>query len=216
MSRRLPLFPTLLTLVMLAMLISLGVWQLERRTWKHELIIRLQAAATQPLLEPVDFMRAMRQEASVQYRRAELPCSPGDVLPYDLKGGSSAGGVSGYLVLVSCRTNRKPPDIVAVAGWTQRPDALAIPLHVDTVFKGLIIERPYGQAQARPQFMLIPDTAVAPLQVSRMPSPEELPDNHLSYAGQWFALAAVLATIYGLWLRKRWRGEKFAPAAPNR
>lgn len=216
MSRRLPLFPTLLTLVMLAVLISLGVWQLERRTWKHELITRLQAAATQPLLEPVDFMRAMRQEASVQYRRAELPCSPGDVLPYDLKGGSSAGGDSGYLVLVSCRTNRKPPDIVVVAGWTQRPDAAAIPLHVDSVFKGLIIERPYGRATARPQFMLIPDTAVAPLKVSRMPSPEDLPDNHLSYAGQWFGLAAVLATIYGIWMRKRWRGEKFAPAAPNR
>ncbi len=216
MIRRVPLFPTLLTLVMLAVLVSLGVWQLERRTWKHELIARLQAAPTLPLLEPVDFLRAMRQETSVQYRRAELPCSPGDVLPYDLKGGSSIGGESGYLVLVSCRTNRRPPDIVAVAGWTKRPDAAAIPLHVDTVFKGIIIERPYGRAKARPQFMLIPDTAVAPLQVSQMPSPDALPDNHLSYAGQWFGLAAVLATIYGLWLRRRWRGEKFAPAAPTR
>ena len=140
--RRFPLIPTLLTLVMLTVLISLGVWQLERREWKHALIARLQAAQTQPLLEPVDFMRAMRSEASIQYRRAELPCSPGDVLPYDLKGGSSAGGESGYLVLVSCRPNRKPPDIVAVAGWTKRPDAAAVPVHVDTVFNGVIIERP--------------------------------------------------------------------------
>jgi surfeit locus 1 family protein len=214
--RRFPLFPTILTLVMLIVLISLGIWQLERREWKHALIARLQAAQTQPLLEPVDFMRAMRSEASIQYRRAELPCAPGDVLPYDLKGGSSAGGESGYLVLVSCRPNRKPPDIVAVAGWTKRPDAAAVPVHVDTVFKGIIIERPYGRVKTRPQFMLIPDTAVPPLQVSRVPSPEDLPDNHLSYAGQWFGLAAVLATIYGLWLRKRWRGERFAPAAPSR
>lgn len=213
---RFPLLPTLLTLVMLVVLVSLGVWQLERRTWKHALIVRLRAAQTQPLLEPVDFMRAMRNEASIQYRRAELPCSPGNVLPYDLKGGSSAGGVSGYLVLVSCRPNRKPPDIVVVAGWTQRPDAAAIPVQVDTVFKGVIIERPYGRVKTRPQFMLIPDSAVPPLQVSRMPTPDELPDNHLSYAGQWFGLAAVLATIYGLWLRRRWQSERFAPAAPAR
>lgn len=207
---RLPVVPTVMTLVMLAILVSLGVWQLDRRAWKHALVTRLEAARALPPLEPADYFKAMTGDASVQYRRAELPCSPGDVLPYDLKGGSSAAGQSGYLVLVSCRPNRKPPDIVAVAGWTRRPDAAAIKLHVDTVFKGLVIERPYGDAPARPQFMLIPDTAVPPLEPSRLPTPADLPDNHLSYAGQWFGLAAVLATIYGLWLRRRWRTETVA------
>jgi surfeit locus 1 family protein len=201
--KRLPLLPTLLTLVMLVVLVGLGSWQLQRRTWKHELIRQLEAAQAQPLLEPDDFTAAMAGERSVQYRRAELSCSPGTVLPYDIKGGSSATGTSGYLVLVSCRPNRKPPDIVAVAGWTRRPDALRTPIAVDTVFTGLIIERPYGDAPGRPQFMLIPDSAVPPLQPSRLPSPEDLPDNHLSYAGQWFGLAVVLAVIYGLWLRRR-------------
>jgi surfeit locus 1 family protein len=209
-ARRIPIFPTLLTIVMLAVLVSLGVWQLQRREWKAALIAQLEAAQTQPLLQPVDFLRAMQGEASVQYRRAELPCSPGRVLPYDLKGGSSLSGVSGYLVLVSCRPNRKPPDIVAVAGWTQRPDAAAVELVVDTVFRGTIIERPYGDAPTRPQFMLIPDTAVPPLERSRMPTPADLPDNHLSYAGQWFGLAGVLIIIYGLWLRGRLRGETVA------
>ena len=208
--KRVPWFPTLLTFVMLTVLISLGIWQLQRRTWKHELIAKLEAAQTQPLLEPIDFFKAMTGDASVQYRRAELPCSPGTVLPYDLKGGSSATGTSGYLVLVSCRPNRQPPDIVAVAGWTKRPDAARVPLLVDTVFTGIIIERPYGDAPGRPQFMLIPDTAVPPLAPSRMPTPQDLPDNHLSYAGQWFGLAVVLAVIYGLWLRRRLRGETVA------
>jgi surfeit locus 1 family protein len=194
-----------MTLVMLVVLVSLGVWQLQRRAWKADLIIQLDAAAAAPLLEPRDFLAAMTGTKSIQYRRAELPCSPGTVLPYDLKGGSSANGVSGYLVLVSCRPNRKAPDIVAVAGWTRRPDAARVPISVDTVFTGLIIERPYGDAADRPAFMLIPDTAVPPLQPSRMPTPQDLPDNHLSYAGQWFGLAAVLAVIYGLWLRKRLR-----------
>ena len=208
--KRVPWFPTLLTFVMLTVLIGLGIWQLQRRTWKHDLIAQLEAAQTQPLLEPVDYFKAMTGDASVQYRRAELPCSPGTVLPYDLKGGSSATGTSGYLVLVSCRPNRQPPDIVAVAGWTKRPDAARVPLLVDTVFTGIIIERPYGDAPGRPQFMLIPDTAVPPLAPSRMPTPQDLPDNHLSYAGQWFGLAVVLAVIYGLWLRRRLRGETVA------
>ena len=90
--KRLPLFPTLLTFVMLTVLISLGIWQLERRAWKHELIRQLEAAQSLPPLEPADFLAAMTGPTSVQYRRAELPCSPGNVLPYDLKGGSSAGG----------------------------------------------------------------------------------------------------------------------------
>lgn len=210
------LFPTLLTLVMLATLLSLGVWQLQRREWKHALVARLQAAETQPLLTPNDYYMAMIGKRSVQYRRAELTCRPGDVLPYDLKGGTSAAGVSGYLLLVSCRPNRKPPEIVAVAGWTRRPDAAAVPVHVDTVFRGLIIEKPYGDAPGRPQFMLIPDTAVPPLQVSRMPQPEGLPDNHLSYALQWFGLAVVLATIYGIWLRRRLRGETVAAGTASK
>jgi surfeit locus 1 family protein len=214
--KRLPIFPTLLTFVMLTTLIGLGIWQLQRRAWKHELIRTLVAAQTLPPLEPVDYFKAITGEASVQYRRAELPCSPGKVLPYDLKGGSSRNGDSGYLVLVSCRPNRRPPDIVAVAGWTRRPDAARQPVAVDTVFKGLIIERPYGRLPGRPQFMLIPDAAVPPLEPSRLPTPDDIPDNHLSYAFQWFGLAAALMVIYGLWLRRHLRGEMVAaaPSAP--
>jgi cytochrome oxidase assembly protein ShyY1 len=214
-SRRVPLWPTLATFIMMTVLISLGLWQLQRRDWKHALIAELQAAETLPPLEPADYYEAMIGKRSVQYRRAELPCSPGKILPYDLKGGSSAGGEPGYLVLVSCRPNHKPPDIVAVAGWTQRPDAATVPVLVDMVFKGIIIEHPYGKAEARPQFMLIPDTAVAPLLPSRLPEPGDLPDNHLSYAFQWFGFALSLVVIYGVWLRRYLQGEKLAPAAPR-
>ena len=176
---------------------------MQRREWKAELVAQLEAAPKLPLLEPADFTAAMNGTQSVQYRRVELPCSPGTVLPYDLRGGSSATGESGYLVLVSCRPNRKPPDIVAVAGWSNRPDAVRVPIHVDTVLTGLVIEQPYGDAPGRPRFMVIPDTAVQPLVTSMMPDPGGLPDNHLSYAGQWFGLAGALLVIYAIWLRRR-------------
>lgn len=210
MTRRIPLLPTLATFVMLTVLISLGLWQLDRRAWKAGLIATLNAAQTLPLLEPTDFRQAMDGEKSVQYRRAEIICGPGKVLPYDLKGGSSQSGKSGYLVLVACDRVTRPPDIVVVAGWSSRADAMRVPVVVDTVLRGTIIEHPYGKAPARPQFMLIPDSAVPPLEPSRMPTPQDLPDNHLSYAGQWFGLALVLVVIYGLWLRKRLRGDTVA------
>ena len=213
--RRVPVIATLLTLLMLAVLVSLGVWQLQRREWKHALIARAAAAPKLPPLEPRDYYRSLIGAQSVQYRRAILPCSPGRVLPYDLKGGTSAvTGDSGYLLLVSCRPNSRPPEIVAVAGWTRRPDAAAVPITVDTIFDGLIIERPYGDAPARPKFMLIPKTAIPGLQPSRLPSPEDLPDSHLSYAIQWFGFATTLAVIYALWLRRRWR-DSTADVAPH-
>ena len=202
--KRLPLLPTLVVFLLTALLAGLGVWQVQRAAWKRQLILAAEVAPQLPALEPRDFLAAMTGRMSVQYRRAELVCRPGRVTPYDIKGGSSAAGQSGYLVLVSCRPDQgKAPDIVAVAGWTRRPDAAAMTLVVDTVFEGLIIERPYGDEPGRPQFMLIPDTAVAPLKVSRKPTAADLPDNHLAYAGQWFGLALTLLVIYGLWLRRR-------------
>lgn len=211
--KRLPLIPTVMTIIALAILVTLGLWQLRRAEWKRELIATLNAAASLPPVSPAEFRSAMMGDISVQYRRAELPCAPGEVLPYDVKGGSSAKGDSGFLVLVSCRPNNRPPDIVAVAGWSRRADAGRRTVKVDTVFRGLVIERPYGDAPARPRFMLIPDTAAPPLVPSRLPSPGDLPDNHLSYAGQWFGLAGVLAIIYALWMRRRWRDTAVASAA---
>jgi surfeit locus 1 family protein len=202
--KRLPLLPTLVVFLLTALLAGLGAWQMQRAEWKRGLVLAAEVAPQLPALEPRDFLAAMRGQMSVQYRRAELVCRPGRVMPYDIKGGSSAGGQSGYLVLVSCRPDQgKAPDIVAVAGWTRRPDAAGLALVVDTVFEGLVIERPYGEEPGRPQFMLIPDTAVAPLAVSRRPMAADLPDNHLAYAGQWFGLALTLLVIYGLWLRRR-------------
>lgn len=217
MTRRIPLLGTAIVFALVAFLIGLGIWQLQRAQWKAGLIARLEAAPSQPLLEPQDFLDAMLGLKSVQYRRAQHICRPSlegqPIRPYDIKGGSSRSGQGGFLVLISCRPNDKAPDIVVVAGWTRNPDAMRQTYTVDTMFEGLIIEHPYGDAKDRPQFMLIPTTAIPGLAPSRLPSPADLPDNHIAYAGQWFGLAAALLAIYGLWLRRR---AKVAPAAQPR
>lgn len=202
---KLPLGATLLTSVMVPVLVGLGVWQLDRRAWKHALVAQLETAATLPPVGPRDFYRALIGAQSIQYRRADIDCRPGRVKPYDLKGGTSADDRGGYLVLVDCNDPARPrrPDLVVVAGWTLRPDRVRT-LDMDTSFVGTLIERPYGDAPGRPQFMLIPTTAVAGLLPSRVPVPDDLPDNHLSYALQWFAFAVTLAVIYGIYIGQ-WR-----------
>ncbi len=200
---RLPIIPTIIAAAGILILCALGRWQLDRREWKADLIARAEAAGSLPPVSPAEFRSAMAGETSVQYRRAAIGCHAGPKRPYDLRPGSSAGGTSGFFVVVSCRPNDLPPDIVAVAGWTRRADAKNMVLNLDHELTGVVIENPYGKAANRPRFMLIPDTAIAPLGRPAQPSAADLPDNHLAYAGQWFGLAVALAAIYGLWLRRR-------------
>ena len=170
-SRRgVPLAATVLTLVMLPILLGLSYWQFAiRRPWKAALIAQLEAARSLPPVTASDYFHAMLGEADLQYRRAEVDCRPGRVKPYDVRGGTSAaggadGGTGGFLVLVDCNdpARHRAPDLVVVAGWTLRPDRITA-LTLDTRFSGTLIEHPYGKDRARPQFMLIPTTAVAPL-----------------------------------------------------
>lgn len=203
-----PLAATALTLVMLPILLGLAYWQYAvRLPWKHALIARLEAARTLPPVTARDYYRAMIGRDDLQYRRAEVACRPGRVGPYDIKGGTSAGDDGGFLILVDCSdpSRRTKPDLVVVAGWTSRPDRITT-LDVDTDFAGTLIEHPYGSEPGRPQFMLIPTTAVAPLTPSRVPTPGDLPDNHLSYAVQWLAFAITLAAVYGVYLGQWRRG----------
>lgn len=209
MSRRIPIIPTIITAVGILILCALGKWQLDRRAWKHDLIERLAAAPNLPPVSPEEFRAAMMGDVSIQYRRASIDCRAGPKKPYDLRPGSSAGGTSGFYVVVSCRPNSRPPDIVAVAGWTKRVDAKDIVISLNHQLTGTVIERPYGNAPDRPRFMLIPDEAIPPLGRPLQPRAADLPDNHLAYAGQWFGLAIALAAIYGLYLRRR----AVAPAA---
>lgn len=208
--KRLPLGATLLTLIVVPILIGFGVWQLERREWKNGLIAQLDASSRLPEVRPAEFFRAMAGETSLQYRRAEIDCRPGRVAPYGIKGGTSADGQGGFLILVSCRdparTYTRGPDLIVVAGWTVVPDRVQ-EINLDMSFRGTLIERPYGTEAGRPQFMLIPDTAVPPLLPSRIPVPGDLPNSHLSYAFQWFAFAATLMIIYAIYARD-WRARK--------
>jgi surfeit locus 1 family protein len=50
---------------------------------------------------------------------------------------------------------------------------------------------------------LIADPPLAGLAQSAIPDPKTIPNNHWSYAIQWFLFAGVAVVIYALALRKR-------------
>ena len=89
---------TLFTLVMVAIFVSLGVWQLQRRAWKHALIATLTArvtAAPVPLPEPSQWpaLTAARDEFrrvtfTATYRRAPdaMVYSAGSAVRPDVSG----------------------------------------------------------------------------------------------------------------------------------
>ena len=54
---------------------------------------------------------------------------------------------------------------------------------------------------------LVADPPLAGLQANARPDPSDLPNNHLSYAVQWFLFAGVALVIYVLAVRKRLAGD---------
>ena len=55
---------------------------------------------------------------------------------------------------------------------------------------------------------LVAAPAQAGLAQLAAPDPNDVPDNHLAYAFQWFFFAITALVIYGLALRRKWRGER--------
>ena len=49
------------------------------------------------------------------------------------------------------------------------------------------------------------DPPLAGLAANARPDPRDIPNNHLSYAVQWFLFATTAMVIYLLALRARWR-----------
>ena len=81
---RIPFLPTLVVAAAVAVMVGLGIWQLQRAEWKEALIAEL--------------------EASNHYRRASLTCTV-DGKP-EVRAGRSAQGETGYRYLVRCRQGR--------------------------------------------------------------------------------------------------------------
>ncbi len=191
--KRWPLIPTLLVVLAVAIMIGLGIWQLQRKAEKEALLTRFEAAEGLP---PVAWPVVPDPRALPLYRQSSLQCIK--VISWRAVSGSNADGQSGYAHLASCRTGgAEGPGAAVAVGWSK---GYASPKWTGGIIKGIV-------APDKTQLIrLVATEPVAGLSPLAKPSPDQIPNNHLLYAIQWFIFAFAAAVIYVLAVRKRRAG----------
>ena len=198
MIRRLPVIPTILVALAVAAMVGLGIWQLQRAKWKDALVTRYERAETLP---PITWPNILpRQEQLPLFRHAAGVC----LRPIGKRSaaGRNTGGEPGYVHIIDCATGAEGPGMSVEVGWSKNPNA-AVNWRGGPV-SGIIAP------DRRSIMRLVAATPAPGLQPSSPPSIGAISNNHLLYAVQWFAFAAIALLIYGLALRKRLMKE---PAA---
>jgi surfeit locus 1 family protein len=194
MSRKLPLVPTILVGLAVAVMIGLGFWQLERREQKLALLESYRAAAGLP---PIGWPSLPPKEPLPWFRSATGNCL--EVIGFRTAAGQNLNGEPGYLVIADCRTGVEGPGMAVELGWTKNPNA-------GKSWRGGLVSGTIAP-DSRSLMRLVAASPGPGLLASAPPSPGTIPNNHLSYAVQWFLFAGIAALIYVLALRQRWRKE---------
>lgn len=227
------LVPALITIAALAVLISLGVWQLQRKEWKEALIAALERQVTaKPVPLPPQSSDLLRGNAEFRRIWSRLEFVK-DAKPALLYTGASALREDvkqpGYFVFAPARlpdgrivvVNRGyvPLDRQSetadapseITGYLRFPEASGWFVAPNDA-KGEIwfIRDPQKMAELRGWGPVAPFyiDQEAPVPASGFPKPGKLTvhlrNDHLGYALTWFGLAAALAGVFAVWATREW------------
>ncbi len=221
-------WPTLTALIMLATLIGLGIWQLERRDEKAQL---MSTIASRQAMAEVRLPANLKPLDHWTWRPVQAGCILEGPPAWLI--GNSAAGESGFRHIRVCR-RIAGPNILVDIGWSRdqrvpMPITIGIPV-VGTV---LVSDTPGWAArlvQPTPhdhlffardlkqmandldpkadQLLVVTRVPTPGLQPSATPKLADIPNNHFMYALQWFAFATVLVVVYGLWVSRQLSGTK--------
>ena len=196
--KRLPVLPTIIVAAAVAVMVALGVWQLQRAQWKERMIAELAAAQALPAVDLDPLLGPDLPERPIAFRRALVSCTARDV-EVSARAGRSLAGASGYAFYGPCRPGEPgwAGRLQVNAGWSQRPDA-ARRLSLPATVAGVI-----GTTEPGQPIILTAAQPLPPFEASAPPRVEDIPNNHLAYAGQWFLFALAAAVIYVLAVRRR-------------
>jgi surfeit locus 1 family protein len=211
----------------LAILIGLGVWQLERLRWKQDLLAHVAKLQNAP---PVPLASIMGQPpAALDFVRVSLACPDLEMRP-SLHLHALKGGDEGKRFITACQIGDR--SVLVDRGFLEDGDEAA-PERVDLgqplvgvlrISGGRNFVTPLNDAKKniwywrdvpamaealsapRPLPVTLMMETPAPVGGGPFPSalPEEIPNRHLEYALTWFGLAAALAGVYiAMLLRRR-------------
>ena len=196
MIRKLPLLPTMIVGAAVAAMIALGVWQLRRAGEKDALIARYQAAQNLP---PISFPTApVHEDRLPLFRYATGLCLK--PVAKRTTAGRNRAGETGYVHIVDCSTGAEGPGMAVELGWSRDPNA-AVNWPGGPVSGMIAPDR-------KMRMRLVAATAPDGLAASAPPTIDQIPNNHRSYAIQWFLFALIASVIYILALRKKLKDEE--------
>ena len=201
--KRLPIIPTIIVGLAIAIMIALGVWQLQRKAEKEEMIAQYAANITRPEItfpsDPID--------DALLFRKAVGRClAP---LSWRQRSGRDAAGGTGWRQIAQCRSGAAGPGMIVQLGLSPQPGGK--PAWNGGTVRGYISHAPDDQplilsliGMARPKtLMLVADTPVGGLAANPVPDLSSVPNNHLAYAVQWFLFAGIAGIIYTIAVRRR-------------
>ena len=187
MIRRLPVLPTVVVLAAVAAMIGLGLWQLLIRAPQKDALLAQYGRAQ--VLPPIVFPTVPLKDAQLPlYRRATGVCLR--VVGHRAQAGENRSGEPGYVQIVDCSTGAEGPGMSVEVGWSKDPNA-------KVNWKGGPVSGVIGP-DSRTRMRLVAAGPPPGLEPSAPPSLATIPNNHRSYALQWFAFAAIALVIYGL------------------
>jgi cytochrome oxidase assembly protein ShyY1 len=195
MIRRLPVIPTIIVAAAVALMIGLGIWQIQRAKWKEGLLAQYAEAQKLP---PISWPTVpLRSEQLPLFRHATGVC----LRPVAKRAaaGENLQGEPGFAQIVDCSTGAEGPGMSVEVGWSKNPNAQVN--WAGGPVSGIIAP------DRRTRIRLVAASAPPGLEASAPPSLNSIPNNHRSYAVQWFSFAAIALIIYALALRKRLREE---------
>ena len=210
--KRLPVLAAALVAIAVAAMIGLGVWQLRRADEKAVLLAlyeRNRAMSSEialPIIAPVP--------DTALFRHASAMCL--EVTEWRAVAGRGIDGRNGWRYLASCRRASEGPGFIANMGVAStanlRPawkgGAVSGQVSLEPVASSLIATL-VGRGDV-PRPMIVAGQPAPGLAPSAAASPEDMPNNHLAYAVQWFVFAGIAALIFGIAL---WRRRNDAPPA---
>jgi len=187
---RVPIIPTIFVVAAAAVMVALGIWQLGRSDEKAEMMARFAAIPADAPAVPLT--GAENWSEDLLYRKVTFACDE----PTSMRStaGTSARGAKGWSHVAKCPVNASEAVEVAL-GWTRSADA---PAWTGGKVTGIL----------GPKQKVVADPPLAGLESLAPPDPNDLPNNHLAYAGQWFFFALTALVIYGFALRGRRRKKR--------
>ncbi len=200
MIRRLPIIPTILAAAAVALLVALGVWQLQRAQWKEGVIAHFAAAQKLP---PITFPTLpLRDDQLPLFRYATGLC----LRPVGQRAtvGENQQGEPGYVQIVECATGAEGPGMSVEVGWSKNPNARVN--WRGGLVSGIIV--PDRVSRMR----LVAASAPPGLEPSKTPDVSTVsaitPAGHRGYAATWFALALVALAVYAVAVRKHLKDKR--------